>query len=209
MHQQQMELHQAQMQYASYGVMPVGCLLSIRAVNCPFLTYLLLFKGYAPPPPSAAPPPPPPGEQPPPPPGDGAAGAGTAAAAPAPTDLDAYTAYWYAALFNRERRPLMCRTGLLMATTLTRPSSKSGKQAKWHNTTNTTLPRGTQLLAPIPLPRGRRLLRLPVRRHHHRLLREPLRLIHAHICRPNLYICFCHCGRFQYIMDLVPVARRT
>jgi len=75
MHQQQMELHQAQMQYASYGVMP----------------------GYVPPPPSAAPPPPPPGEQPPPPPGDGsAAGVGTAPAAPAPTDMDAYTAYWAA-----------------------------------------------------------------------------------------------------------------
>jgi hypothetical protein len=66
---------------------------------------------------------------------------------------------------------------------------------------------GTQLLAPIPLLRGRRLLRLPVRRHHHHLLRDPLRLIHAHICRLNLYICLCHCGRFQYIMDLVPIGR--
>jgi len=78
LHQQQMELHQAQMQYASYGMMA----------------------GYAPPPPSAAPPPPPPGEQPPPPPSDGsttgAGGASTAPAAPAPTDLDAYTAYWAA-----------------------------------------------------------------------------------------------------------------
>ncbi|KAH9053186.1 hypothetical protein EDB87DRAFT_1653205 [Lactarius vividus] len=75
MHQQQMELHQAQMQYASYGVMP----------------------GYAPPPPSAAPPPPPPGDQPPPPPGEGGIpGGSTAPAAPAPTDLDAYTAYWAA-----------------------------------------------------------------------------------------------------------------
>ncbi|KAI0264694.1 hypothetical protein BC834DRAFT_924549 [Gloeopeniophorella convolvens] len=72
MHQQQMELHQAQMQYASYGMMP----------------------GYTPPPPSAAPPPPPPGEQPPPPPPDG--GAGGTSAAPAPTDLDAYSAYWAA-----------------------------------------------------------------------------------------------------------------
>lgn len=64
-----------------------------------FLTRLLRFKGYVPPPPSAAPPPPPPGEQPPPPPGDGGA-AGGAPAAPAPTDLDAYTAYWYAISFN-------------------------------------------------------------------------------------------------------------
>jgi len=75
LHQQQMELHQAQMQYASYGMMG----------------------SYAPPPPSAAPPPPPPGEQPPPPPSDGATtAAGTAPAAPAPTDMDAYTAYWAA-----------------------------------------------------------------------------------------------------------------
>ncbi|KAI0305161.1 hypothetical protein B0F90DRAFT_1701807 [Multifurca ochricompacta] len=76
MHQQQMELHQAQMQYASYGMMP----------------------GYAPPPPSAAaPPPPPPGEQPPPPPSDGGpAGTSSSPAAPAPTDLDAYSAYWAA-----------------------------------------------------------------------------------------------------------------
>jgi len=75
LHQQQMELHQAQMQYASYGMMG----------------------GYVPPPPSAAPPPPPPGEQPPPPPSDGATSApGTAAVAPAPTDMDAYAAYWAA-----------------------------------------------------------------------------------------------------------------
>jgi len=75
LHQQQMELHQAQMQYASYGMMG----------------------SYVPPPPSAAPPPPPPGEQPPPPPSDGATSApGTAAVAPAPTDMDAYAAYWAA-----------------------------------------------------------------------------------------------------------------
>jgi hypothetical protein len=36
MHQQQMELHQAQMQYASYGVMPVGYPPSIRIINGPF-----------------------------------------------------------------------------------------------------------------------------------------------------------------------------
>ncbi|KAI0280422.1 hypothetical protein BGY98DRAFT_914700 [Russula aff. rugulosa BPL654] len=72
LHQQQMELHQAQMQYASYGMMG----------------------GYAPPPPSAAPPPPPPGEQPPPPPSDGATAPGGAPVAPAPTDMDAYAAYW-------------------------------------------------------------------------------------------------------------------
>jgi len=75
LHQQQMELHQAQMQYASYNMMA----------------------GYPAPPPSAAPPPPPPGEQPPPPPSDGTtSAAGTAPAAPAPTDMDAYTAYWAA-----------------------------------------------------------------------------------------------------------------
>ncbi|KAF9269281.1 hypothetical protein L218DRAFT_851329 [Marasmius fiardii PR-910] len=70
--QQQMELHQAQAQYAAYSAMAV-CL------------------GYAPPPPSAAPPPPPPGEQPPPPP-DGQQ-------PPAPpgeqqNSADAYAAYW-------------------------------------------------------------------------------------------------------------------
>jgi hypothetical protein len=68
--QQQMELHQAQMQYAAYA-------------------------GYAPPPPSSAPPPPPPGEQPPPPP-DGSApppppgGQGS----PSGAEVDAYAAYW-------------------------------------------------------------------------------------------------------------------
>ncbi|KAJ6458149.1 KH domain-containing protein [Mycena vitilis] len=65
---EQMELRQAQMQYAAYSAMA---------------------SGYpAPPPPSDAPPPPP-GEQPPPPPG-GAAGP------PAATDTDAYAAYWAA-----------------------------------------------------------------------------------------------------------------
>ncbi|KAH7890973.1 hypothetical protein F5I97DRAFT_1840394 [Phlebopus sp. FC_14] len=66
--QQQMELHQAQMQYAQYSTMAGG---------------------YAPPPPDNAPPPPP-GEQPPPPP-DGSA-------PPAPDDAqatpDTYAAYW-------------------------------------------------------------------------------------------------------------------
>ncbi|THH15244.1 hypothetical protein EW146_g5203 [Bondarzewia mesenterica] len=80
--QQQMELHQAQAQYAAYSA----------------------FAGYVPPPPSAAPPPPPPGEQPPPPPPDGSAppappagGAGPAAAGPpAATDTDAFATYWAA-----------------------------------------------------------------------------------------------------------------
>ncbi|KAF9446581.1 hypothetical protein P691DRAFT_673274 [Macrolepiota fuliginosa MF-IS2] len=73
--QQQMELHQAQTQYA-------------------------YMSGYAPPPPSA----PPPGEQPPPPPPpDGApappppdGGAAAYAGPPAPTDKEAYAAYWSA-----------------------------------------------------------------------------------------------------------------
>ncbi|KAJ6580986.1 hypothetical protein B0H19DRAFT_1207116 [Mycena capillaripes] len=65
--QEQMELRQAQMQYAAYSAMA---------------------SGYpAPPPPSGAPPPPP-GEQPPPPP-DGSAGP------PAASDQDAYAAYWF------------------------------------------------------------------------------------------------------------------
>ncbi|KAG6381786.1 hypothetical protein JVT61DRAFT_393 [Boletus reticuloceps] len=68
--QQQVELHQAQMQYAQYAMGGYGS---------------------APPPPDNAPPPPPPGEQPPPPPG------GTASQ-PAPgasdTSVDAYSAYW-------------------------------------------------------------------------------------------------------------------
>jgi hypothetical protein len=69
--QQQMELHQAQMQYAAYA-------------------------GYAPPPPSSMPPPPPPGEQPPPPP-DGSAPPpppGGGQGSPSGAELDAYAAYW-------------------------------------------------------------------------------------------------------------------
>ncbi|ESK85044.1 kh domain-containing protein [Moniliophthora roreri MCA 2997] len=67
--QQQMELHQAQAQYAAYNAM----------------------SGYAPPPPSGAPPPPP-GEQPPPPPD------GQPPAPPAndPNNADAYAQYWAA-----------------------------------------------------------------------------------------------------------------
>lgn len=84
LHQQQMELHQAQAQYAAYSAMA----------------------GYAPPPPSNAPPPPP-GDQPPPPPdANGVPPPGTgydlsqAGAPPAAgTDAasqDAYAAYWAA-----------------------------------------------------------------------------------------------------------------
>ncbi|KAG5721441.1 hypothetical protein E4T56_gene13188 [Termitomyces sp. T112] len=76
-HQQQMELHQAQAQYAAYSAMS---------------------QGYAPPPPGGAPPPPP-GDAPPPPPAGtpaGDAAAQYAAAPPAPTDTEAYAAYWAA-----------------------------------------------------------------------------------------------------------------
>ncbi|KAJ7221891.1 hypothetical protein C8J57DRAFT_1392442 [Mycena rebaudengoi] len=67
--QEQMELRQAQMQYAAYTAMA---------------------SGYpAPPPPSGEQPPPPPGEQPPPPPDGGAAPS-------AATDPAAYAAYWAA-----------------------------------------------------------------------------------------------------------------
>ncbi|KAG6896354.1 hypothetical protein C0992_008816 [Termitomyces sp. T32_za158] len=74
--QQQMELHQAQAQYAAYSAMT----------------------GYAPS--TGGAPPPPPGEAPPPPPagtpaGDAAA-AQYAAGPPAPTDAEAYAAYWAA-----------------------------------------------------------------------------------------------------------------
>ncbi|KIP09746.1 hypothetical protein PHLGIDRAFT_22705 [Phlebiopsis gigantea 11061_1 CR5-6] len=75
-HQQQMELHQAQAQYAAYSA----------------------YAGYAPPQPGAAPPPPPPGEQPPPPP-DGSAPpppSDPSAGAPSANDMDAYTQYWAA-----------------------------------------------------------------------------------------------------------------
>ncbi|CAA7268518.1 unnamed protein product [Cyclocybe aegerita] len=77
-HQQQMELHQAQAQYAAYSAMG----------------------SYAPPPPSAPAPPPPPGEGPPQAPagtpaGDAAA-AQYAAGPPAPSDTEAYSAYWAA-----------------------------------------------------------------------------------------------------------------
>jgi hypothetical protein len=76
--QQQMELHQAQMQYAAYA-------------------------GYAPPPPASAPPPPPPGEQPPPPP-DGSAPPpppGGGQGSPSGAEADAYAAYWYAVPLNQ------------------------------------------------------------------------------------------------------------
>ncbi|RXW16948.1 hypothetical protein EST38_g8904 [Candolleomyces aberdarensis] len=81
--QQQMELHQAQAQYAVYSAMG----------------------GYAPPPPSGPAPPPPPGGEgapPPPPPGDAppadpsAAQYAGGAQPPAPTDTEAYAAYWAA-----------------------------------------------------------------------------------------------------------------
>ncbi|KAI0747010.1 hypothetical protein C8Q80DRAFT_1178811 [Daedaleopsis nitida] len=82
--QQQMELHQAQVQYAAYNT----------------------YGGYAPPQPGSAPPPPPPGEQPPPPP-DGSAVAPPGAAASSvagqqpgasasAADWEAYTQYWAA-----------------------------------------------------------------------------------------------------------------
>ncbi|KAF5318677.1 hypothetical protein D9619_010918 [Psilocybe cf. subviscida] len=78
--QQQMELHHAQAQYAAYGTMG--------------------SQGYAPPPPSAPAPPPPPGEGPPPPPAGTPAGDAAAAAQyagpPAPSDTEAYAAYWAA-----------------------------------------------------------------------------------------------------------------
>ncbi|EGN97029.1 hypothetical protein SERLA73DRAFT_170351 [Serpula lacrymans var. lacrymans S7.3] len=83
LHQQQMELHQAQAQYAAYSAMA----------------------GYAPPPPANAPPPPPPGEQPPPPP-DGSAPQPPAPGGSAPypggetpgdtSAQDTYAAYWSA-----------------------------------------------------------------------------------------------------------------
>ncbi|KAH9477845.1 hypothetical protein JR316_0010077 [Psilocybe cubensis] len=85
LHQQQMELHQAQAQYAAYSASAMG--------------------GYAPPPPAAPAPPPPPGEGPPPPPSGTPAGDAAAAAAaqynvaagpPAPSDTEAYAAYWAA-----------------------------------------------------------------------------------------------------------------
>ncbi|TFY80178.1 hypothetical protein EWM64_g3830, partial [Hericium alpestre] len=72
-HQQQMELHQAQAQYAAYSS--------------------AMSQGYNPPPPSGAPPPPP-GDQPPPPPSDGTAPPG--GSPPAASDQDAYAAYWAA-----------------------------------------------------------------------------------------------------------------
>ncbi|PCH44859.1 hypothetical protein WOLCODRAFT_77694 [Wolfiporia cocos MD-104 SS10] len=89
--QQQMELHQAQIQYAAYSAYAVCILHSFY-----------LFHGYAPPQPGSAPPPPPPGDQPPPPPPDGSApaaaspGQAQAGAAPNASDADAYAAYWAA-----------------------------------------------------------------------------------------------------------------
>ncbi|KAF7792071.1 hypothetical protein EIP86_003101 [Pleurotus ostreatoroseus] len=114
--QQQMELHQAQVQYAAYSAYasPVdsdprpdyGFDFDFRTsftdfkYHAPFgsLAPLCSRSGYAPPQPGAAPPPPPPGDQPPPPPPDGSAappGAG-AAAPPSASDADAYAQYWAA-----------------------------------------------------------------------------------------------------------------
>ncbi|TFK39738.1 hypothetical protein BDQ12DRAFT_681128 [Crucibulum laeve] len=90
LHQQQMELHQAQAQYAAYSA---------------------TMAGYAPPPPGSAPPPPPPGEQPPPPPDGSAAPQTTGAYDPSQTSQavsgappaggdaasqEAYATYWAA-----------------------------------------------------------------------------------------------------------------
>ena len=96
--QQQVELHQAQAQYAAYSAMGVR--------NTPFdchayssiLTFFSFCQGYVPPPPSAPAPPPPPGEGPPPPPSGTPAGdvaaQYAAAGPPAPSDTEAYAAYW-------------------------------------------------------------------------------------------------------------------
>lgn len=74
--QQQMELHQAQMQYAQYSAMAGAY-------------------GTGPPPPDNAPPPPPPGEQPPPPPDGMVAPPPQPPGAGAPQSAtDAYAAYW-------------------------------------------------------------------------------------------------------------------
>ncbi|KII86018.1 hypothetical protein PLICRDRAFT_94175 [Plicaturopsis crispa FD-325 SS-3] len=76
-HQQQMELHVAQAQYAAYSTMA----------------------GYAPPPPSSAPPPPPPGENPPPPPGGAPPpppGAPQGSPPSADASQDAFAQYWAA-----------------------------------------------------------------------------------------------------------------
>ncbi|KAE9396829.1 hypothetical protein BT96DRAFT_958084 [Gymnopus androsaceus JB14] len=76
---QQMELHQAQQQYAAYAAFQGGGGGAPAGYG----------GGYAPPPPGDAPPPPPGDAQPPPPPGDGSApGAGTS--------QDQYIAYWAA-----------------------------------------------------------------------------------------------------------------
>jgi hypothetical protein len=75
--QQQMDLHQAQTQYAAYTAQ---------------------MTGYAPPPPSGSAPPPPPGDGPPPPPSGTPAGdlAAQYSQPPAPSDTEAYAAYWAA-----------------------------------------------------------------------------------------------------------------
>lgn len=63
-----------------------------------FLHRHFFLQGYAPPPPSAPAPPPPPGEGPPPPPSGTPAGdvaaQYAAAGPPAPSDTEAYAAYW-------------------------------------------------------------------------------------------------------------------
>ena len=83
----------------------------VRPVSSSLSVLIRLFsQGYAPPPPSAAPPPPPPGEQPPPPPSDGSSAPGSAQVAPAPTDMDAYAAYWCVSYVSRTRVTLIENT---------------------------------------------------------------------------------------------------
>jgi hypothetical protein len=90
LHQQQMELHVAQAQYAQYAVMG----------------------GYAPPPPSGAPPPPP-GDQPPLPPGGGPSAASGQPETPTqatPTDTKALADYWYGVFFFWQMPFIMMRS---------------------------------------------------------------------------------------------------
>lgn len=147
---QQMELHQAQMQYAAYA-------------------------GYAPPAPTSAPPPPPPGEQPPPPsgpppaPGEGQTGA----------EADAYAAYWCVSLtwpiFGDEIEQLNWVAGHNTATMSIHQSSRPGllsSKPRNNNSITSSKDMGARALTRLsllhlPLPR-----RLSSHHHRHLLLRE-------------------------------------
>ena len=217
MHQQQMELHQAQMQYASYGMMPVGpsihsvfetriSLSSPRIVPISDVFYSLRVMFRLPHQrrrhrhprvnnhhhrhPMEV----------------------QLAQVPCPRHRHLLTwtltrrigmLFIFVSPFPGPGSPLLtCHlAGLLMAMMLIRRSSRNGRQARWRNTTNIIHPRVTLPLAltpPLQALVGRRhLRRLLVSLHRrHRLPAKHRGRLHAQSVDPShLYMCFAIVGR--------------